>query len=388
MHLVLPCLRCLCVASLLVCTSGFAKTWRIALLEWPNNPQLDRSHVERAYLGHALGSVRDAVQMSIGDAQVELGVANQALAMDTLTANDEKAAIAQASKAEKAGAHFILADVPAAWLPALAASVNVPVINVSASADSLREKACHKNLLHTIPSERMRADAMAQSMVARKWKQVLVLTGPTEADAARSLAVTGAIKRYGLSLVAQKPFKISSDPRERNMANPLLLSAGLTYDAVWVVDSEGEFARNLPYNTSLPRPVVGDAGLAALAWHPQYERNGALQLSKRFFKLAKRSMAPQDWAAWVATKSIVTWAAQGSATNAPTAARLQALEIDGYKGVSLQYRSWDRQLRQPLLLTDGQGIVDTAPQAGIMHAKNVLDTLGADEAEKLCASKP
>jgi ABC transporter substrate binding protein (PQQ-dependent alcohol dehydrogenase system) len=293
----------------------------------------------------------------------------------------------QATKAEKLGAHFILVDVPSAWLPALAASVNLPVINVSASADNLREKACQKNMLHTIPSERMRADALAQSMVARKWKNVLLLTGPSEIDASRSVAATAALKRYGLAVIAQKPFKISSDPRERNMANPLLLSAGLTYDAVWVVDSEGEFARTLPYNTSLPRPVVGDAGIVALAWHPQFERYGAPQLSKRFFKLAKRSMAPQDWAAWVATKSIATWASQATASS-PTVAQLQALAVDGYKGVSLQYRSWDRQLRQPLLLTDGQGIVDTAPQAGIMHPKNALDTLGADEAEKLCTIKP
>jgi ABC transporter substrate binding protein (PQQ-dependent alcohol dehydrogenase system) len=381
-------LRCFCVASLLVCLPGFAKTWRIALLEWPNNPQLDRSHVERAYLGHALGSLRDAVQMSIDDAQVELESANNKITLEALTANDEKAAIAAAIKAEKSGAHFILVDAPAAWLPALAASVNVPVINVSATADSLREKSCHKNLLHTIPSERMRADAMAQSLVARKWKNVLLLTGAAEADAARSQAAVAALKRYGLTLTAQKSFKISTDPRERHLANPLLLSAGLNYDAVWVVDSEGEFARSLPYNTSLPRPVVGDAGMVALAWHPQFERYGALQLSKRFFKIAKRSMTSQDWAAWVATKSIVTWASQVPGPSSPSVAQLQSLPLDGYKGVSLQYRSWDRQLRQPILLTDGQGILDTAPQAGIMHAKNALDTLGADEPEKLCASKP
>ena len=33
-----------------------------------------------------------------------------------------------------------------------------------------------------------------------------------------------------------------------------------SYDVVWVVDSDGEFARSLPYRTVLPRPVVGDAG--------------------------------------------------------------------------------------------------------------------------------
>jgi ABC transporter substrate binding protein (PQQ-dependent alcohol dehydrogenase system) len=381
-------LRLIFFASLLVCLPGFAKTWRITLLEWPDNPHLDRSHAERAYLGHAQGSARDAVMMAIEDAQIELGAANAVVTVETISVNDEKSAALQAAKAEKSGSHFVLADLPAAWLPALAGSVKLPVINVSAGADMLREKACQKNLFHTVPSERMRADAIAQTLVARKWKNIFLLTGTSEVDAARTIAATAALKRYGLTVIAQKPFKISADPRERSLANPLLLSAGLAYDAIWVVDSDGEFARTLPYNTSLPRPVVGDAGMVAVAWHHQHERYGAPQLSRRFFKLAKRSMTAQDWAAWVAAKSIATWASQTPGATQPSIAQLNALVVDGYKGVSLQFRPWDRQLRQPIFLTDGQGIVDMAPQAGIMHPKNSLDTLGADEAEKLCASKP
>jgi ABC transporter substrate binding protein (PQQ-dependent alcohol dehydrogenase system) len=380
-------IRCLAAISLLVCMPALAKPFRITLLEWPDNPHLDKSRIERAYLGHAQGSLRDAILMSIEDGQVELTVANSSITVDVVPVTDEKSALAQATKAEKSGSNFILTDLPAVWLPGITNGVKLPVINISASADNLREKNCQKNLLHTIPSERMRADALAQTLVARKWKNILLLAGSSETDAVRALAATAAIKRYGLSIIAQKTFKISNDPRERNLANTLLLSAGLNYDAVWVVDSDGEFGRSLPYNTSLPRPVVGDAGMVALAWHPQFERYGAPQLSKRFFRLAKRSMTSQDWAAWVAAKSIVTWAIQNPTANAPTMAQLNGLIVDGYKGVSLQYRSWDRQLRQPLLLTDGQGILDIAPQAAIMHPKNVLDTLGADEAEKLCIQK-
>ena len=49
-----------------------------------------------------------------------------------------------------------------------------------------------------------------------------------------------------------------------------------------VVDSDGEFARDVPYRTVLPRPVVGDDGVVAQAWHPHFERFGAPQLSRRF----------------------------------------------------------------------------------------------------------
>jgi len=40
--------------------------------------------------------------------------------------------------------------------------------------------------------------------------------------------------------------------------------------------------------------------------------------------------------------------------------------------------------KQPLLLTDGQGVISQAPIEGILHPVNVLDTIGADVGEKQC----
>jgi ABC transporter substrate binding protein (PQQ-dependent alcohol dehydrogenase system) len=215
---------------------------------------------------------------------------------------------------------------------------------------------------------------------------VLLLSGPSAPDLERSAAAQAAIQRYGLKLVASKNFKLSTDPRERQLANPLLLTAGSNYDVVWVVDSDGEFARGLPYNTAAARPVVGDAGWVALAWHPQFERFGAPQVTRRFAKAARRTMTDHDWASWMAGKAIATAAAaQPQASNSRQL--LQALgnaQLDGSKGVNLQFRPWDRQLRQPLLLTDGQGVLATLPLEGILHPHNSLDTLGADEPQKLC----
>jgi ABC transporter substrate binding protein (PQQ-dependent alcohol dehydrogenase system) len=62
-------------------------------------------------------------------------------------------------------------------------------------------------------------------------------------------------------------------------------------------------------------------------------------------------------------------------------------ELDGSKGVSMSFRTWDGQLRQPLLLTDGQGVIGLAPGDGVLHPKNTLDTLGADAPEKLCKAR-
>ena len=59
-------------------------------------------------------------------------------------------------------------------------------------------------------------------------------------------------------------------------------------------------------------------------------------------------------------------------------------DLDGSKGVQLSFRAWDGQMRQTMLLTDGQGVIGTAPVDGVLHPKNSLDTLGADAPEKLC----
>jgi len=230
----------------------------------------------------------------------------------------------------------------------------------------------------------MRADALAQALVSRKWTNVLLLAGPSAQDAQRAATAQAAIRRYGLKLVGPKPFKLSGDPRERDLANPLLLTQG-PHDVVWVVDSDGEFARMLPYRTATPRPVVGDAGLTALAWHAQYDRFGAPQVSRRFTKTAQRPMSAADWSAWMGGKALA--AAVVAAPKGPAAAVHKALleaELDGSKGVAMSFRPWDGQMRQTMLLTDGQGVIGTAPVDGVLHPKNSLDTLGVDAPEKLC----
>ena len=374
---------CLCV-----CVTARAAPWNLTLLEQATSPQLERSRLERAYLGHAGGPASDGVAVALDEAQFELEAAKLAVAIKTEPVATLDAARIAAQKAEKAGAPLLLVNLPAAWVSGVAAAVKLPVLNISASDDVLRERDCQANVYHLLPSERMRADALAQALMARKWTQVLLLAGPTPDDALRSAVAQAAIKRYGLKLVAAKPFKLSTDPRERSFANLTLLTANMAYDVVWVVDSDGEFARGLPYNTAQARPVVGDAGLVALAWQAQFERFGAPQVSRRFAKAAKRSMTDHDWAAWMAGKAIAA-----AATSAPrgepalVAKALLEANLDGSKGVAMQFRPWDRQLRQPVLLTDGQGVIATMPLEGVLHPRNALDTLGADEAEKLCKPK-
>lgn len=377
----------------LVPAAALAASLKLVLMTRADDPRQDDKRAEAQFPGHPGGPLSQAAEVAINETRFELEAAKLEVDLATVEVASAEQARAELQKLEKSGTAAVLLDLPAAWVAQAAPAVKLPLVNAGSADDSLRGAACQKHLFHTLPSERMRADALAQALVARRWSRVLVLQGPGAEDAARGAVVQASIRRYGLKLVGPKPFKLSADPRERDLGNPLLLTqaSGGEYDVVWVVDGQGEFARLLPYRTALPRPVVGDGGLTAQAWGPNFERFGAPQLARRFARAAKRPMTGHDFAAWIATKAVLQAAMEtpGAAT-AATVGRALARDgfvLDAFKGARASFRPWDGQLRQPLLLTDGVGVIGIAPADGMLHPKNALDTLGADEPEKLCKAR-
>jgi ABC transporter substrate binding protein (PQQ-dependent alcohol dehydrogenase system) len=292
----------------------------------------------------------------------------------------------------KRKAQVLLLDLPAeqqkALMEVFGKITTAPIVfNISESSDALRGAFCHPNWLHTLPSDRMLADATAQWLAARNWRDVIVLVGSQPQDQALRDVWMGSVKRYGLKVKAERKFVLSGDPRQREAGNPKLLTAEPAHDVVMVLDSVGEFAKALPYNTALPRPVVGSGGLVPLAWHTSWERYGAPQLSNRFQKLSNKPMASQDWASWMAVKSFTT--ALDEEPKATLAQLLHKLRsgtttLDGFKGTALSFRPWDGQLRQGIFMAHGQAVAGMAPVEGVLHPKEILDTLGADEPESLC----
>lgn len=370
-----------------------AATLTIGVLQRADDERIDEKRAVLAYPGQPGGTLDTAVEMAAKESQFELDNAKLQVKVEARTVASPADAKAAIQALAKAGAAAVVLDIPAAWIGPAGAGTTLPLLNAGDYAEGPRGAGCLPNLFHTLPGERMRADALAQALMARKWSRVLLLHGPSADDAARLAVTQASIKRYGLKTVAVKPFKLSADPRERDLGNPLLLTGPSVgeYDAVWVIDSASEFARMLPFRTALPRPVVGDGGLVAEAWARNFERFGAPQLDRRFRRAAERPMTGPDWAAYLAGKAVVQSALEQPA--APSAATVMKtlmrpdFTLDGFKGARLSFRPWDRQLRQPLMLTDGVGVIALAPVEGVMHPKNVLDTLGADAPETACKAK-
>jgi ABC transporter substrate binding protein (PQQ-dependent alcohol dehydrogenase system) len=219
---------------------------------------------------------------------------------------------------------------------------------------------------------------------------VLVLQGPLPRDTILADAFKAAAARLRLNVVDTRSFTLSRTPDAQENNDFLLVTGGVDYDVVFVADSEGEYGRYLQYSTQLPRPVIGTAGLVPMEWHWSWDRDGATQLTSRFLKLTdrRREMTGADWSTWMAVRAIVN--AYSRAPGAPDPEKVDAylrsdkLRVDGSKGFSLNFRSWDGQLRQPIVLATENAVIAAAPLPGFEHQFSDLDTLGEDEPEHKC----
>ena len=159
------------------------------------------------------------------------------------------------------------------------------------------------------------------------------------------------------------------------------------YDALLIADEIGDFGRYIPYNTWEPRPVAGSEGLSAVTWSPVVEQWGAAQLQSRFLKTFGRRMTALDYHVWAPIRTIGEAATRsGSADFAAIRDYILSpeFELAGFKGQKLTFRSWNRQLRQPILLAAPRALVSVSPQPGFLHQHSLLDTLGLDEPESDC----
>ncbi|MBG0809342.1 ABC transporter substrate-binding protein [Methylosinus sp. H3A] len=317
-------------------------------------------------------------------------------AIDEKLASGEDA-VAAAQRLLDQGAIAVVADLPAGDLLRVADALKARdalLFNVSATDDSLREEDCRANVIHVAPTRSMLADGLTQYLVWKQWRRWLLIKGSHLEDELFAKAIRASAKKFGAKIVDERIYvdteggrrSDSGSVQTQRLIPPLTQGAG-AYDVLIAADENEVFGNYLPYRSFDPRPVAGSAGLFPTSWDASHEQWGATQLQNRFRKEFRRGMNARDHQAWVAARMIGEAATRaGSADPKALSAYLLGpdFSIAAFKGVRLSLRPWNRQLRQPILLSDGRMTVSVSPQEGFLHQTSELDTLGVDKPETKC----
>lgn len=254
--------------------------------------------------------------------------------------------------------------------------------------DALRSEQCRGNVLHILPNRAMRADALAQYMMKKRWNKWFLIVGPEQEDRLFADAIKRSAKRFGMKIVEEKNWEHTFDARRTAQSDVAVFTQiSDDYDVLVVADEQGLFGEYLDYRTWNARPVIGTQGLISGAWHKTHEQWGATQVQNRFKELAGRWMEEQDYAAYIAVRAVgeaATRTKSNDVNKVKDYMLSDAFALQGYKGTPLSFRSWDRQLRQPVLLAAPRSLVAVAPIEGFLHPKTELDTLGYDQPESTC----
>ena len=332
-------------------------------------------------------------ELAINDNNTTGKFLDQNYALTTLVFEPDHApddALASIQQALANGQRLVVLNLPASLMLSVADLPEAQddlLINAQASDNVLRQADCRANVLHSIPSRAMLTDALAQFFNYRKWRDVFLIEGNRESDKALGASMRGSLKKFGLKIVEDKSWIEDADMRRNASKEVPVFTQARRYDVVVVTDEDQDFSQYILYNTWLPRPVAGSAGLMPVVWSPVIEQWGAAQLQSRFTKLAERDMTSRDYANWSAVRSIgeaVTRTASIQATQIRDYIMSEEFELAGFKGAPLSFRRWNGQLRQPVQLVHANAVVVSAPVEGFLHPVTELDTLGVDEAETEC----
>jgi ABC transporter substrate binding protein (PQQ-dependent alcohol dehydrogenase system) len=329
-----------------------------------------------------------------------------AYTLDVEKVSSPQKALAALQKLYESGHNYVIVDASAPTLLKLAdwaKGKDILLFNIRDTDVSLRQQDCRANVMHIVPSRYMLADALAQYLVKMDWKNGLLIYGSTDGDLSYAKAVRRAADRFGAKIVDQREYVDVSGgrrdgvgvipphaPGKQASADDSVIP-GPAYDVIVVADEDQLFGPLLPYRGGgEPRVVAGTAGLTATTWSPGHEKWGATQANNNFEKDFHRLMLPIDYQGYVAARTIgeaVTRNADGDFATIAAFVHGPKLQLAPFKGVRQQFRPWDGQFRQPILIATDKVPVSTSPQRGLNRATdtdNELDTLGIDKSESVC----
>lgn len=366
---------------------------RIGHIRLAEPERLPISLVERPAPDNGLAGAR----LGIDDNNTTGQFMNQAFELRDVAVTTADEALSALDGLAAEGAGFVVADLPAEMLLAVAdraAESSVLVFNAGSTDDILRQEECRANLIHVAPSRTMLADALAQYLVRKNWTRWFLIVGSHPADEEYAAAIRRAAQRFGGEIVEERVFEDTGGARTTDSGLTQIESqmALFTQDAadhhvVVVADESEVFGPYVPYHTWTAAPVAGTDGLRPTSWAPSHDQWAAIQMQNRFVEGQRRLMTDKDIESWTAVRMIGEAATRTNSTDPAAITEFikgPDFEIAAFKGVPLTLRDWDLQLRQPILLADGRMIVSVSPQEGFLHQTSTLDTLGYDRPETGC----
>ena len=302
----------------------------------------------------------------------------------------EEDLISEFEKLLKKGKKYFVVDLNESELLSLmklSGIDDVLIFNTRAKNDSLRNENCKKNFFHIAPSYSILSDALTQYLVKKKWKKWFLVTGPKENDRLYAQALKSSAKKFNIKIKEEKTWDFTSDLRRTAGKEVPIFTKGSNYDVLVVADEAGEFGEYLAYRTWDPRPIAGTQGLKPNSWHRTHEQWGATQMQNRFRRESGRWMTEVDYHAWTAVRALgeaITRTQSNDIKKVQEYLLGDKFGLGAYKGVKVSFRSWNGQLRQPVLLAAPRSMVSVSPQEGYIHPVSELDTLGKDQPESSC----
>ena len=394
------------LAAMLCLFAGPAKSAPEAVAPGGQAETVTIHYLGKAYKEPPPLSLLEKVLTDEGVAGAKLGVRDnnttgrflkQNFVLETSVVPEDGDPVAKAKEILAGGDALIVADLEPADLLAVAdlpEAQGSVIVNARSDQDRLREEDCRPNVFHILPSYAMRADALAQYLVWKRWYRWFLVKGKTEEDRAYAEAVKRAAKRFGGQVVEERTFEFDAGHRRTDSGHqqiqtkmPELTQGAEDHHVVWVADVGDAFGTYLLFRTYDPDPVVGTQGLMAAAWHRAYEQYAGTQLQNAFEESTNRIMTERDYAAWLAAR---VFGEAATRTRKTDVASLRAhilspdFKVAGFKGQQLTFRPWNHQLRQPVLIIGPQALVSISPQEGFLHEKYLTDTLGVDAPETKC----
>jgi len=298
--------------------------------------------------------------------------------------------IATLKQSEEPEPGIVVANLQADDLLTLADALpQALILNTGANDDRIA------NVLHLPPSRSMLTDALAQYLAWKRWDKVALVTGRHPEDALYAQALERAIKRFGLKVVDRKDWTSIPGARRTDSGHHSAqqeipsFTQFKEHDVILVADEKDEFGEYLSYRSRTPRPVAGTQGLTPTAWHRSHEQWGATQIQRRFEKIADRNMSKRDYSAWLAMRTLGEAITNSNSADPEVVTDFilsDKFKLAGFKGKALTFRTYNGQLRQPVLVVSPRMLITVSPQQGFLHELTELDTLGIDEPESACTA--